>query len=275
MLDPYDLMRQNGVSLRETAVANRTAGRMTATPAGARMLSEAGGLLVNDMRAWRKDTNSNRPGTRTRAAQLLEDVGLDRACALTVEFLVNKTSESTETCTVLRLRSGLGKALEREAAWVAFRKASPVGFSYSIKDYQKAVGANKARKERNMRESLASIGESLDWDNKDRMVLSALLLDRAVKSTGLFTDKKERLGGKIKSVIKLHPAVQEWVETGESMLGTLVSHLPITERPIDWAPGVLGGFDAQKVPPIPSCPAGAKASRAPSWTLTAPLCTRP
>jgi len=251
MTDPYELMRQNGACLRSIAITNRTEGNMTATPAGARMLSEAGGLLVNDLRAWRKATNPKRGGTRTRAAQLLDDVGVDRACALTTEFLVNNTTKEGDNYTVLRLRRGLGTALEREAAWVAFRKASPVGFSYRIRDYQKAVGASKAHKERSMRESLSNIGEALDWDNKDRTVLAALLIDRAVKSTGIFTNKKERHGGKIKDIIQLHPAVLEWVEAGEAMLGTLVAHLPITERPIDWAPGVLGGFDVQKVPPIP------------------------
>ena len=251
MIDPYELMRQNGVSLRESAIRNRTEGRMSATPIGGRMVRDGGALMLHAIKAWRKDTKT-RPGPKSsrgdRLRQLMDDVGDERAGVLTLQVLVDKATTGTESSrTVAALRRTLGAALEVEASWGRYKKASPVGYAYGIKDYTRARGVSKAYKHRAMVEALAALEEGLDWDSADKLLIAARLIDMAVKSTGLFAMSTTHVGGKSRDLVALSPAVLEWVAQGEDMLGLLPRYMPITEEPLDWEPGAVGGFDPDRV----------------------------
>jgi len=256
MLDPYELMRQNGVSLREKAIDSRQKGRLSTTPIGARMLREGSALVLKSLRKWVNTIRRTRRGPKghsPRVLQLFEAVGLERAVAITLQTLIDKTSSSSsQDCTVGSLRTILGRGLEVEAEWARFRQVDGVGFSYTSKDYQRAHGAQKARLHRKMQERLTEIEGMLDWDAQDRALLASVLIEHAVTASGLFVEKKEQLPGKkLRNIIALHPAMQSWIADGEDLLGVLPRYMPITEKPLPWGKGLQGGFDAEFVAPVP------------------------
>lgn len=266
MIDPYELMRQNGVSLRETAIRNRTEGRMSTTAIGGRMVRDGGALLLHAIKEWRTQPKT-KPGPNSsrgdRLRKLMDDVGDDRAGVTTLQVLVDKTTTGSDSArTVAALRRTLGSALEVEASWGRYKKACPVGYSYGIKDYTRAKGVSKAYKHRAMVEALAKLEEGLDWDAADKLMIAARLIDMAVKSTGLFTMSTTHVGGKSRGLVSLSPAVLEWVAQGEDMLGLLPRYMPITEEPLDWEPGAVGGFDPDRVPPVPFMSGRSKIQRA-------------
>lgn len=258
MIDPYALMRQNGVSLKEAAISARTEGRMSSTASGSRMVREGGGLLLKALKNWvaaveKPKRGAGRPAHNgKRVLQLLEGVGIEKAAALTLQVLVDRTTTSTEAdCTVVSLRRALGNALELEASWRRYQKVSPIGHAYGIKDFTRARGAAKAFKHRAMLEVLAESGDGLDWDAADRAMIAGRLIDLAVKSTGIFKTSVRLQGRSRRNIVTLHPAVMEWVARGEEILGMLPRYMPITEKPLDWGPGIQGGFDPDRVPPLP------------------------
>jgi DNA-directed RNA polymerase len=255
MIDPYELMRQNGVSLKEAAISARVDGRMSTTASGGRMVREGGALLLKAVEAWVAEAEKPRPGRkqhRGRVLQLFKEVGVDRATALTLQVLVDRTTTSKEEdCTVTNLRRTLGLVLESEASWKRYKEVSAIGYAYSIKDYTRSNGAAKARRYRSMLEVLAESGKALDWDGADRALISARLIDLAVKHAGLFTAGVRFLGKTRRNVVTLHPQVMAWILSGEETLGLLPRYMPITSKPLDWGPGEQGGFDPTRVPPLP------------------------
>ncbi len=254
MIDPYELMRQNGVSLLETAIRNRTEGRMSTTPIGGRMVRDGGALLLAAIQKWRgTKAKTGRPSVRgERIHQLMDDVGDDRAGLIAMQTLIDKTTTGTEaSLTLASIRRSLGDALEVEASWRRYKKASPVGYSYNVQDYRRATGLSRVFKHRAMVEALSAIEAGLDWDSEDKLLIAARLIDLAVKSTGLFTYTHATLRGKHRQSVSLSPAVLEWIANGEDLLGLLPRYMPITEEPLDWAPGAVGGFDPDRVPPVP------------------------
>jgi DNA-directed RNA polymerase len=256
MIDPYDLMRQNGVSLKESAIAARVGGKMSTTASGARMIREGGGLMLKALKRWVAKAKEPRRGPADnygkRVLQLLDEVSLERAAALTLQILVDKTTTSSDSdCTTVNLRRTLGLALELEASWRRYKKVSPIGHAYGIKDFSRSRGVTRAKKHRSMLEVLVESGDSLDWDGADRAMLAARLIDLAVKSTGLFSASVRSTGKRKRNVVVLHPSVMAWVAKGEETLGLLPRYLPVTEKPLDWGPGLQGGFDPDRVPPLP------------------------
>ena len=189
MIDPYELMASRGISLRERSIQQRQAGRITSNGIGGRMLREGAAPFLFAMKKWMGGGPRTHPSpNRVRVLQLIETVGLEACVAKTLQHLIDITATgSASDCSLHRLRTGLGRELAEDAAWRNFKKNDSVGFSYRIKDYQRATGAAKAALHRNMEARMSAEGSPLDWDAADRLMLSAVLINNAVKFSGLFT----------------------------------------------------------------------------------------
>ena len=254
MIDPYEVMASRGISLRERSIQQRQAGRMTTNGIGGRMLREGAAPVLFALKKWMRGggSTSNGSGPRRRTVQLVEAVGVEVCVAKTMQYLIDITaSGSVQDCGVGRLRVHLGRQLAEEAAWRNFRDKDSVGFSYRIKDYQRATGASKAALHRNMEARMSASGSPLDWDSADRNLIAALLIDLAVKSSGIFQVARALSTGRGKrDTVLLSQPVQEWIAKGEDLLGYLPRYLPIAEKPLPWGPGLIGGYDAQRIAPL-------------------------
>lgn len=249
--DPYDHMSAAGISMKEKSIDARQRGRFTTTVVGGKLTRESIPLLLKALEDFMDQPFAANSKHRRRVRMLLEEVGLEVAAAATIQLLADKLSWQHDE-PLQRLRLSLGRELENDAAWRRLRAVDGVGYSYTIKDYQRATGAQKARLANRMRERLDRQAADLGWDRKDQTMLGATLIELAVAHCGIFeqttgvpnSSKRTR---KPHKVVRLRPAVFEWIRSGEEVLADRPRRLPLIEKPLPWGKGQVGGYDPLRV----------------------------
>ena len=251
-----DIMKRHSRSVREEILQARNEGHLSRTFVGSKMVREAGALLLKATRAW-LGTQKRETGTSARACQLVKQVGVERAVALTVRLLVDRTAKgATQDLGLKKLRVAVGFELQREAEWGLFSQESPVAYAYTLNDYKKASGISKAKIHKQMLLSLAQQNAILDWDTKDRALCAAVMIDLAVRNCGIFTQGRINTGSdtkkrKFDSVVSLHPSVFEWMSKGIDAAQELRPlYLPSDEKLLPWGPDMHGGYSDRNIRPL-------------------------
>lgn len=254
MRDPYELMREAGRNLVEEAIKARTSGNIAASPIGSRILRDGTGLVLKRVKEWveelKKPARGNRSSQR-RLLQLLDDVGLESAVGIAMRVVVSQAC-SVHSSRRTKIVGALSSALTTEATWRRFRETDTVGYTYSVGDLSQETGRQRALRTRKVANRLEENGESLDWDAKDRSLISSSLVHWVVKYSGLFIEGKVKKGrDKYDVVISPTDHLIEWIRSGEAAMGDLCHYLPLNQPPTGWGPGVAGGYDADEVPATP------------------------
>lgn len=252
--DLYQLMHDLGDHrVRQKIEDLRNKQAFTASSVGSRLASEAGGVLYHALKKWLGSKKNNMPNIQ-RMRQTFGQIGLARATAVTMRFLVDRLAMANSSFTLGAIRVSLANALTEEMDFLLLSKTP--GYRWRERELNTSAKASKERRKIKNRLMTQAPDVRSDWDRKDAYMMASILIDFCVKQVGMFKVEKRRIHpnndyrkkAKIHHVVSFSEEIEKWIQDGINWIrATTPTHLPITETPLDWAPGRIGGYRSDKV----------------------------
>lgn len=252
----YTAMRELGVkNQRDRMREQMDHNNASATPPGAKLVSESAGAIVRAIKAHRADYNKAKANTHlSRLFQLVDEFGLERAAGFASVFLVNHLAEVELSRTSLgKVRSTLAAQILKEREFMAVDEHLPHMMRWN-EHFLETGGAKSASI------LLGRLWKRLDedrkpgWDKKDALLLSSHLLKAAEIEAGLVESYPSKAKNKKHPTphLRLAESVREWLTDALSTVEQLVpARLPVPHRPVDWSAEGGGGYLPGMAPQLP------------------------
>ncbi len=260
MTDLHALMSELG----ESGTSNRLntliqKGQTVDTPAGAALAGKIAGKLVHALDEHRKKSPGLK-GNAKRVQQMLSSVGKEAAAVIATHAVLDALfkNKSTQPIKVRDLRTIIGNRVKAEMEFRIIKKLEPVKYAYSRVAMQSGSKSASNTRRAFRRDHMSLIDDQ--WDRRDCYLLGHILVDLLISCTDVVVSTTEsmhpfsdfRRKAQPVQVLRLAPDVMEWITKVTNAVSTIkYSHLPMATPPLDWGPGVVGGYD-QHVPGLDS-----------------------
>lgn len=230
-------MRGEGIARYLKNTANNPEAEL---PPGMRMLKHTVGKMSEAVTAWIADVRAGKARKYSHVANALQLCGVDAVAYLTMRHAINAVSGKVK---VTSFAISLGTAISDEIEFAQFKAAHPDTFKRVAKKVEESSNSEYRTKVLHLirrREGVQDLG----WDKAGKLQIGTLLMELAIKSTGIVElvtlteghhNKAHHLVGTEKT--------RKWMSNQhEYCQAMLPLYMPMLCKPNDWISPFSGGY---------------------------------
>lgn len=243
-------MRERGIARARRLVSRKVdRGQEATTPYGSRLTRLCLENLTSAVRAYLDRALGGSPGRSATGAVRLSVLEADVVSAITMKVLLNQiTRQRGLTAAAL----ALGAAIEDEVRIRAYEESRPALLRVVLKDLE-ARSTSYTYKRRKLAESARRAGVEWEgWGQRDRLLVGTALIDLAIESTGLVTQKVVHSDGRKKRILLASKVTMQAVRDITALSEALKpEYYPTLIAPRDWDGPFGGGYWTHHLDSLP------------------------
>lgn len=245
-------MTDRGVARFLKAIARaKEDGMEEETNYGKRLVGESALKLAAAIGAWQSDMEAGSARRHGQAYPLMSGVDPKVLAVIALRTTLSRmSSDITYTALIIEI----GRRVEDESRLIMLKDEAKTGFVATVVDGIRKRGREDYRRFYAKRMAERVI-DWINWSETMQAHVGGLLLDMLMTVTGLVTTEVRSTGRapRIKTIkyVVASPTVLQWVSDSVDAAKFMApDYAPMIVHPIDWEPGVVGGYLTQFVRPL-------------------------